>query len=152
MDLFNKISELKANNDYEGLVELVPYAKTIGVETSLVGDNIISSLPYIENNIGNYMIPALHGGAVAGFMENAAVFHLMWTGKLKQMPKVIDFSIDYLRTGHATTSYSQCDIIRLGRRVALCNIKVWQDDIDKPFALARGHFLLSSNEPFEINT
>jgi len=149
MNLFNKINELKSSNDYESLVSLVPYAKTIGVETSLVGDHIVSTLPYIESNIGNHAIPALHGGAVAGFMEVAAIFHLMWTGELKQMPKVIDFSIDYLRTGHAETSYSQCEIIRLGRRVALCNIKVWQDDINKPFALARGHFLLSSNEPFE---
>ena len=149
MDLFNKINELKANSDYEGLVALVPYAKTIGVETSLIGDKIVSTLPYLESNIGNYTIPALHGGAVAGFMENSAIFHLMWSRELKQMPKVIDFSIDYLRSGQATTSYSQCDIIRLGRRVALCNIKVWQDDIDKPFALARGHFLLSENEPLE---
>lgn len=149
MDLFTKITELKANNDYEGLIDLVPYAKTIGVETSLVGDNIVSTLPYIDSNIGNYAIPALHGGAVAGFMENAALFHLMWTANLKKMPKVIDFSIDYLRSGLASTSYSQCDIIRLGRRVALCNIKVWQHDIDKPFALARAHFLLSSNEPLQ---
>ncbi|MEW5056420.1 MAG: PaaI family thioesterase [Cycloclasticus sp.] len=148
MELFKKISELKANNDFEGLIELVPYAKTIGIETSLVGDNIVSTLPFISSNIGNHAIPALHGGAVAGFMENAAIFHLMWTAKLQQMPKVIDFSIDYLRSGQATTSYSQCEIIRLGRRVALCNIKVWQADIDKPFALARAHFLLSSNEPF----
>lgn len=145
MQLFNTITELKNNNDYDGLVELIPYAQSIGVETSMVGDRIVSTLKFLQSNIGNPALPALHGGVVAGFMENAALFHLLWEVELERIPKIIDFSIDYLRPGQAATIYSQCDIIRLGRRVALCNIKAWQHDIDKPIALARGHFLLSNN-------
>ncbi|PCH83712.1 MAG: thioesterase [Piscirickettsiaceae bacterium] len=146
MQLFKTIAELKAHNDYDGLVDLIPYAKSIGVETSMVGDHIVSTLKFLQSNIGNPALPALHGGVVAGFMENTALFHLLWEVKLERMPKIIDFSIDYLRPGQATTTYSHCDIIRLGRRVALCNIKAWQHDIDKPIAFARGHFLLSNND------
>ena len=147
MTLLEQIQQLKSKNDYEGLVELIPYAKSVGIETSMVGDNIVSSLRFMESNIGNPALPALHGGLVAGFMENAAIFHLLWNNELKNIPKIIDFSIDYLRPGLAETTYSHCDVIRLGRRVALCNIKAWQADSEKPVALARAHFLLSGNKP-----
>ncbi|ORU93384.1 MAG: thioesterase [Cycloclasticus sp. symbiont of Bathymodiolus heckerae] len=147
MTLLQSIQQLKDSNDYEGMIQLIPYAKSMGIETSLVGDKIVSTLPFMESNIGNPTLPALHGGLVAGFMENAALFHLLWCFELKKTPKVIDFSIDYLRPGLTETTYSHCDVIRLGRRVALCNIKAWQADSEKPIAIARGHFLLSANEP-----
>jgi len=152
MDLVKQINALKERNDFEAAVNLIPYANFIGVETSLVGNNIVSSLPFKESNIGNPSLPALHGGAIAGFMENAALLHLLWAIELVNIPKIIDFSIDYLRPGQAVTTYSQCDTTRLGRRVALCNVKIWQEDIDKPIAMARGHFLLSENKPIDSTT
>jgi len=147
MSFVNKLNKIKQERDFEALVELIPYAKFIGVETSLVGDNIVSGLRFMECNIGNPALPALHGGVIAGFMENAALLHLIWQVELINIPKIVDFSIDYLRPGLAATTYSSCDIIRLGKRVALCNITAWQTDRSKPIAQARGHFLLSENKP-----
>ncbi|MBQ0723907.1 MAG: PaaI family thioesterase [Cycloclasticus sp.] len=147
MNLVEKINAIKENQDDTALVELIPYANFIGVQTKLVNGNIISSLPFKESNVGNPAIPALHGGAIAGFMENAALFHLLWQIELITIPKIIDFSIDYLLPGRSECSYSQCEIIRLGRRIALCNIKTWQDNDQQPIALARAHFLLSENDP-----
>ncbi|HIF18107.1 MAG TPA: PaaI family thioesterase [Cycloclasticus sp.] len=149
MSPLKTIQDLKSKQDYAGLAHLIPYAKSIGVETSMVGNNIVSTLRFKESNIGNPSIPALHGGLVAGFMENAALLHLIWSTELKNIPKIIDFSIDYLRPGQAETTYSHCETIRLGRRVALCNITAWQADSEKPIAIARAHFLLSSNEPIK---
>lgn len=147
MSFVHKLNQIKQANDYEAIVELIPYAKFIGVETSLVGNDLVSSLAFMPDNIGNPALPALHGGVIAGFMENAALFHLIWQIELINIPKIIDFSIDYLRPGQASTSYSKCEITRLGRRVALCNISAWQEDSSKPIAHARGHFLLSENSP-----
>ncbi|MBV1875285.1 MAG: PaaI family thioesterase [Cycloclasticus sp.] len=147
MQLVEKLNDIKLHHDYEAIVELIPYAKTIGVETSMIGESIVSSLRFIESNIGNPAIPALHGGVIAGFMENAALLHLIWEIELVNIPKIIDFSIDYLRPGQASTTYSKCEIIRLGSRIALCNVTAWQEDINEPIAQARGHFLLSENKP-----
>lgn len=147
MLLVEKINDIKSRRDYEAIVELIPYAKTIGVETGMVGESLVSSLRFLESNIGNPALPALHGGVIAGFMENAALLHLIWEIQLVNIPKVIDFSIDYLRPGQASTTYSKCNIIRLGSRVALCEVTAWQEDIDEPIAQARGHFLLSENKP-----
>ncbi len=149
MPLLQSIQQLKNIHDYKGMVDLIPYAKSMGIETSLVDEKIVSSLRFMESNIGNSAIPALHGGVVAGFMENAALFHLLWNIELKKIPKVIDFSIDYLRPGLSETTYSHCEVIRLGRRVALCNIRAWQANLEKPIAIARAHFLLSSNKPID---
>jgi len=149
MSLLNEINELKKNNDYEAMVNLIPYAKSIGIETGMIGEHIVSSLRFSESNIGNPAIPALHGGVVAGFMENTALFHLIWEHELQNIPKIINFSIDYLRPGGSETTYSQCEVVRLGKRIALCNIKAWQVDSEKPIATARGHFLLSGNDPLE---
>ena len=147
MKLVDQINNLKSQHDYEGLVELIPYAAFIGVETSLVADSIVSTLSFTGDNIGNPTLPALHGGVLAGFMENTAIFHLLWEIELHKIPKIIDFSIDYLRPGKATTTYSQCQITRLGSRVALCSVHTWQEDKSTPIAIARGHFLLSDNTP-----
>lgn len=147
MHLVKKINEIKSCYDYEAIVDLIPYAKTIGVETSMVGESLVSSLRFMESNIGNPALPALHGGVIAGFMENAALLHLIWEIELINIPKIVDFSIDYLRPGQTSTTYSKCDIIRLGSRVALCNVVAWQEDINNPIAQARGHFLLSENKP-----
>ncbi|MCY1524341.1 hypothetical protein D9M68_592700 [compost metagenome] len=56
------------------------------------------------------------------------------------MPKIIDFSIDYLRAGHYRDTYVQCQVWRQGRRVANVAITAWQTTQTEPIATARAHF------------
>ncbi|MBV1950767.1 MAG: PaaI family thioesterase [Cycloclasticus sp.] len=149
MTLTEQIKDLKSRCDYSSITDLVPYAKLIGIETSMVGDQLISGLKFLNSNIGNPALPALHGGVLAGFMETAALLHLIWENEPAKIPKVIDFSIDYLRPAVAASTYSNCSIVRLGNRVALCDIFIWQDDIKQPIAKARVHFLMSENLPID---
>lgn len=89
-------------------------------------------------------MPALHGGLIGGFLENAALLHLMWNRESLEAPKIVDFSLDYLRSGKAQTLYAQCEITKQGKRVAHVLIEAWQEDRKKPVAVARAHFLLST--------
>ena len=41
------------------------------------GDELTFVLPKNDNVIGNLTLPALHGGAVAGFMEQAAIIFIL---------------------------------------------------------------------------
>ncbi len=100
-------------------------------------------LPYAEHNIGNTLLPALHGGVIGGFLENAAVLHLMWAREAEGIPRVIDFSIDYLRSGKPQDLYCRCDIVRQGKRIANVLMTAWQEDAARPVAQARAHFLLA---------
>lgn len=129
--------------DYQELVDRVPYARFLGIQVVAQGDELTFVLPKNDNVIGNPTLPALHGGAVAGFMEQAAlVFILLEMGE-PRIPKTIDLTVDYLRAGLVRDTYAECSITRLGRRVANVHISAWQVRREDPIAIARAHFLLS---------
>ncbi len=71
------VRDARRNNDYSPLVELIPYAKLLGIECLRLGDDMVFRLPANKDNIGNPTLPAIHGGVIAGFMEHAAMLHLL---------------------------------------------------------------------------
>lgn len=136
-------AELRVSKDFEQAIEMIPYAKMLGIQFSEDEAGLpIFNLPFSDHNVGNTALPALHGGVVAGFMENAAVIHLMWMMDSPIMPKIIDFNVDYTLSGRAQETYARCEVVKLGKRIANVQIKAWQDDPDKIIAVARSHFKL----------
>ncbi|QZA76514.1 PaaI family thioesterase [Deefgea tanakiae] len=121
----------------------IPYAKLLGIQ-AVDRDGLPEFyLPFAEHNIGNVLLPAIHGGVIGGFLENAAVLHLMWAQESNEIPRIVDFSIDYLRSARALDLHARCEIVRQGKRVANVLMTAWQDDESQPVATARAHFLLS---------
>ncbi len=98
-DLREQLQQAHAQGDYAPLLALIPYAGLIGIECSRVGDELLFKLPANKDNIGNPLLPAIHGGVIAGFMELAAALHLLIFTGTPGVPKIIDFSLDYLRAG-----------------------------------------------------
>ena len=134
------VRDARRNNDYSPLVELIPYAKLLGIECLRLGDDMVFRLPANKDNIGNPTLPAIHGGVIAGFMELSAALYLLIYSESASIPKIIDFSIDYLRAGHFRDTYAQCQVWRQGRRVANVAITAWQTTRTEPIATARAHF------------
>ncbi len=130
-------------NDINAIVEHIPYAKLIGMEVLTLGQELIYKLPAKESNIGNPTLPALHGGVIGGFLENAAIVHMLATLQLDQLPKVVDFSLDYLRAGRFEDTFCICSVARQGRRVANVGVSAWQQKRSEPIAVARCHLLLN---------
>ncbi|UWQ15809.1 PaaI family thioesterase [Aliiroseovarius sp. M344] len=142
------------------LVDSVPYLTFLGIQVERHGDELTAVLPYSDKLIGNPLLPAIHGGVTAAFLETAAVIELSWvslwedmeTGKLDPgtlgpenlpyLPKTIDFSIDYLRSGLPRDAYARARIVRQGRRYASVHVEAWQDNRNKLYAQATGHFLM----------
>ncbi|KAF0814260.1 hypothetical protein IGB42_01159 [Andreprevotia sp. IGB-42] len=129
--------------DLQAMLARIPYATLIGAEVREQDGEPLFVLPYRASNIGNVLLPALHGGVIGGFLENAAICHLMWAHEASVLPKVVDFSIDYLRSGRPQDVYASCEIVRQGKRIANVLLNAWQDDRSKPIAAARAHFLLA---------
>lgn len=121
----------------------IPYVEFLGIRA--VPDSAVPlfRLPYQTKLIGNPHLPALHGGVIAGFAETAALLHLVQTLGGAKLPKGIDFSIDYLRAGRPEETFAQCELVRVGARVALVQVRCWQSAPDRPIVVARGHFLLT---------
>lgn len=144
-DFMQRFNALRDAQDYAGVIEAIPYASLMGVEFAEAADgSLLFTLPFYERNIGNTALPALHGGLIGGFLENAALIHLMWNRDSHSAPKIVDFSLDYLRSARAQTLYARCEITKQGKRVAHVLIEAWQEDRAKPVAVARAHFLLAT--------
>lgn len=129
--------------DYQTLIDRVPYARFLGIQVIAQGEELTFVLPKHGDNVGNPTLPALHGGAVAGFMEQSAIIFILLQMGEPQVPKTIDFTIDYLRAGLFRDTFAECSITRLGRRIANVHISAWQKNRAEPITLARAHFLLS---------
>ncbi len=122
----------------------IPYIEFLGIREVPGAEVPMFRLPYQAMLIGNPHLPALHGGVVAGFAETAALLHLVRTLGGAKLPKGIDFSVDYLRAGRPEETFAQCELVRVGARVALVQVRCWQSAPDRPIVVARGHFLLTA--------
>jgi acyl-coenzyme A thioesterase PaaI-like protein len=124
----------------------VPYAAFLGIRAELRDSEILFILPEDKKLVGNSSLPALHGGVVGAFMEQAGAFHLIAKMKRPVLPKIINFSLDYLRPARLCDTYAQCKLTRQGRYIANVTITAWQEHSDQPNAIARAHFLLPESD------
>lgn len=146
-NFISRFNALRDEKRFADIIDAIPYARMMGVEFELAGEgegDLLFSLPFAERNVGNTTLPALHGGLIGGFLENAALIHLMWNRESLETPKIVDFSLDYLRPGRPQTLFARCEITKQGKRVAHVLIEAWQDSPKKPVAVARAHFLLTT--------
>lgn len=121
------------------LLDAWPYARFLGVRLEADASGPIAVLPFADRLIGNPVLPALHGGAVASFLELAALARLDAEGR---KARTIDVTVDYLRPARPMTTFAQARIVKLGRRAANLSVEAWQDDRASPVATLRGHFLI----------
>ncbi|PUB18721.1 PaaI family thioesterase [Yoonia sediminilitoris] len=144
----------------QSLVARVPYMQFLGITIDRRGDELTGVLAFDEALIGNPMLPALHGGVTAAFLEMTAIMELSWAmvwedmegGKTAEaapeihLPKTIDFTVDYLRTGLPRDAYARATVNRSGRRYASVQVEAWQDNRSRLFAQATGHFLMPKRD------
>lgn len=136
------VHQAHQTGNYDALIAAIPYARLIGIQVMRLGEEMVFQLPINKDNIGNPILPALHGGVLAGFMELSAMLQLMVSMNSPSFPKIIDFSVDYLRAGLSRDTFATCQIWRQGRRVGNVAITAWQARSDEPVATARAHFKL----------
>jgi len=146
------------------MVEGVPYIQFLGIAFERRGDELTGVMPFKESLIGNPLLPALHGGATAAFLEVTAIITLSWGllwedmesgaldiealdhAHLPRLPKTIDFTVDYLRSGLPRDAYARARINRSGRRYASVHVEAWQDNRTRLFAQGTGHFVMPQRQ------
>lgn len=156
------LEQIKSRRDsaLAALVMGVPYLQWLGVRFDRRGDELTAVLPYQDKLIGNPLLPAIHGGVTAAFLEVTAIIELTWSGmwedleggriapdatqpdSLPRLPRTIDLTVDYLRSGLPRDAYARARVVRAGRRYASVHVEAWQDNRSRLFAQATGHFLI----------
>jgi len=121
---------------------VIPYAELLGlsVEPGETAPTLV--MPFVIDVIGRPGF--LHGGAIGGLLEMAAV------GALKQALeaeggariKPINLTVDYMRGGRDKPTRARGTVTRLGTRVANVEAVAWQDEPDRPIAAARMNYLI----------
>lgn len=134
---------LPTEEDVRARFLAAPFARFLGVDVELRGDEITLVMPYQEKLIGNVMLPALHGGVVGALLELSALATVAVRQRQMTLPKTIDITVDYLRSGRPVPTYARASVTRLGRRIASVRAEAWQFERGDPIAALHGHFLLT---------
>ena len=138
------IAAARASGDPSRLAEAMPYARWLGMAPEASTGELLTRLRFERKNIGNPVLPAIHGGVIGALLETAAIFHMLWEGETVAIPKIVTITIDYLRFAKPVDTLAKATLTRQGRRIANVAVDAWQEDRSRPVAAARMHFLLSS--------
>ena len=87
----------------------------------------------------------LHGGAISGLLEMAAVaaIHRALRAQGNDASiKQVNVTIDFMRGGLNQQTFAVGEVTRLGRTMANVEARAWQDDRDKPIAMGHMHYLI----------
>ena len=125
-----------------GARALPPYAGLLGLRMEHgAGGELRFVMPFAEPVVGR---PGyLHGGAIAGLLEFAALGTLYEAlGEAQATVKPINVTVDFMRGGVDHDTYATAEITRLGARIANVEAHAWQADPAKPIAAARMNLLI----------
>ena len=122
---------------------LPPYAQLLGLTAERDGDGApVLVMPFSNHVLGRPGF--LHGGAISGLMEMAAIVALYdaLAGEGGGEVKPVNVTVDFMRGGRDKPTRSRGIVTRLGTRVANVEATAWQDDPAKPIAAARMNYLI----------
>ena len=122
---------------------LPPYANLLGLSTARSEEGeLLWIMPFREEVVGRPGF--LHGGAIAGLLEFAALGTLYDVlGEEEGVTaKPINVTVQFMRGGVEHETYAAASITRLGGRVANVEAHAWQEDRAKPIASAQMNVML----------
>lgn len=128
------------------LLDRLPYARFLGLESEQDGDVLTVTMPFADRLIGNPMLPALHGGATAALLELTAVAQVALVWPRLRLPRPINVTVAYLRSGRPGDVHARARISKAGRRVAHVLAEAWQEDEAQPIASLTAHFLVAEHD------
>lgn len=125
------------------MTPLPPYARLLGLAEEPGGDGPpLLLMPFADPVLGRPGF--LHGGAITGLLEMAAIVALRHAladeggGRIKP----VNVTVDFMRGGRDKPTRAVGVVTRLGTRVANVEATAWQDARDRPIAGARMNYLI----------
>lgn len=119
------------------MIALPPYAATLGITLAWEDGAPVLVLPFSPGVVGRPGF--VHGGAIGGLLEMAAIAALLHA--LGEAPgvrvKPINVTVHYMRGGRDKPTRASGQVTRLGARIANVTATAWQDDAERPIATAR---------------
>ena len=123
---------------------LPPYALALGIGV----DRLESAAPVLSFDFSERVLGRpgfLHGGAIGGLLEMAAIAALrMALAKRGDVPRLkpVNVTVEFLRGGTEQRTFAIGRVTRAGRRIANVSAEAWQEDPARPIASAWMNVLL----------
>ena len=123
---------------------LPPYARALDMRIvdELDGAPVIA-MPFADRVQGRPGF--LHGGAISGLLEIAAIAAIHRALRAKGSDsaiKQVNVTVDFMRGGLNHMTFAVGEVTRLGRTMANVEARAWQEDQHKPIAMGYMHYLI----------
>ncbi|WP_397592212.1 PaaI family thioesterase [Sphingorhabdus sp.] len=123
---------------------LPPYARALDMK---IVDEIdgapVVAMPFADRVQGRPGF--LHGGAISGLLEIAAIAAIHRALRAKGSDsaiKQVNVTVDFMRGGLNHMTFAVGEVTRLGRTMANVEARAWQEDQHKPIAMGYMHYLI----------
>lgn len=127
------------------LLDALPYARFLGLMSEERDGEMVVTMPFAERLIGNPFLPALHGGSTAALLEFTAMAEVARVWPRLKLPRPINVTVAYLRTGRPEDVHARARISKAGRSIAYVSVEAWQDARATPIAAMTAHFVISTS-------
>ena len=107
--------------------ELIPFNKYVGVRVVEIDRGRVRvEVPFRPELIGDPIRQAMHGGVIS-MLSDTAGGAAVWSALDEPRARVstIDMRVDYLRPGRQETLVAEANVVRLGRRVAVTDVRLF---------------------------
>nr|WP_109808788.1 PaaI family thioesterase [Sphingosinithalassobacter portus] len=119
----------------------IPYARLLGLDIEHGEGAPVLVMPFDTGKLGRPGF--LHGGAIGGLLEMAAVAALLQQlDDASAQWKPINVTVDYMRGGRELPTRARGRVTRLGSRIANVEAIAWQESPEKPIAAARMNIMI----------
>ena len=145
-ELMKRLAEARRKGEVGLLADAIPYARWMQIAPENGTGELLTRMRFHDELIGNTFLPAIHGGTLGAMLEMAAIFHLLWETETPTVPKIVNITIDYLRSAGPRDVIAAAKVTKQGRRMVNVFAEAWQDDRSRPVASASAHFLVQSDD------
>jgi len=106
----------------------IPFNRYLGMQVRALSEGrAVLALPFKPELIGDPIRPALHGGTISMLADTAGGAAVLAGVRMEALVSTIDLRVDYLRPGALLELVAEASLVRLGGRVGVARIQVWQD-------------------------
>lgn len=126
-------------------IKNIPYCAWLGITVDALADTYLQCrMPFVEKLVGNKRLPAVHGGAIASFLETSSIFAANYFGNtpVDRLAVPISVTLSYVRSAGPEDLIARAEIVKKGRRVMQMRSTAHQSDPAKPVAILNASFLI----------
>ncbi|MFP7672645.1 PaaI family thioesterase [Marivita sp. S0852] len=128
-------------------IETIPHSKALGMTITELGAGLAEiTMPYDDRFIGDPETGVIHGGAVSALMDTCGGAAVMSHPDAPAGTATIDLRIDYMRAATPGDPIrARAEVYHFTRSVAFVRATAFDDDPDKPVAMATGTFTVEGH-------